>query len=429
MRAVVGISMQDLTAEIATIEEHVLNLDESTLKRKERLKKQLKKYTNDLNVNFDKIIKAAESFIELETTSTTQEGLQKIAKKGKSYLVALRAMGDYSRFAKEKLEAFKEIQLDELPSYNDLKNYVRDLGKILSQINKKRAATDKVLLLHFAIKKRSINTPLKKCMDIQEQLNGFLQNEYRLIKLIEDVKRNWKEITTQQKKKTDLERELAKQVSNRESIKKKLSDMENKLAELEANSDIKVHYDLLVKIKQKEIELGEKINFIRKICKKVVSSAEKGHLSTSFDVLSSARNYAKNPVEALLNEHEDFSGLLYMIKNIIELVDSKKFEVKPSEYQRLRSFLNNVPAKVRKLREELLQLHQQLSSLEKDTSYVTLVKQHSHLKEELENLQQQQKNVEQQIEHLKKEIESINSIITQRIKKIEENLSEIQQFK
>ncbi|MFX0050634.1 MAG: hypothetical protein ACFE8U_05010, partial [Candidatus Hermodarchaeota archaeon] len=146
-----------------------------------------KKLLLSISKNSEKIKEGSKKLVEETDPQLTEEGVQKITKKGKIYFRSLKAFNALLHYINNDFSNFSVPDTSIQLTYDELNQFVRVLSRLINDTNAERAKADKIMGLDFMLKKRTIYGPLAKIGSDLSDLRTLQKEEYRVIKTLEDL--------------------------------------------------------------------------------------------------------------------------------------------------------------------------------------------------------------------------------------------------
>ncbi|MFX0171561.1 MAG: hypothetical protein ACFE9L_06555 [Candidatus Hodarchaeota archaeon] len=278
-----------------------------------------KKLLQSISKNSEKIREGSKKLIEETDPQLTEEGVQKITKKGKIYFRSLKAFNALLHYINNDFSNFSVPETSDQLTYDELNQFVRVLSRLINDTNTERAKSDKIMGLDFMLKKRTIYGPLAKIGSDLSDLRTLQKEEYRVIKTLEDleslksdVKGIQQQISSTKEEINQLQNEVASIVQNKE-------ESEQELALLLENPMIKNSREQGIRMTELEIKMGRHLNSFKKIFKKYAREIQRGTISGEFGLVGTALGYEKDPVKRFLNEEEGNPEIIALLEELVKV--------------------------------------------------------------------------------------------------------------
>ena len=375
-------------------EDEIRGLAETIRKEKKKIislaYEKSKKLLQSMDKHTIKVKEGCKRLIEETEPKLTEEGMKKI--KFRSQFESLKAINALVHFIDEHFSDFQVPKASQKLTSVELNQFIRGISRLINETNRERSATDRIMGIDFALKKRAAYNPLNKLGSDLAKLRTLQKEEYSIIKALEDLD----SLSTDIK---DLLQRISLTNEEMTLLQDEYKTLEETLMEVEKEKDLQLENPLMkdtrkrgIRMTELEIEIGRHLNSFKKIFKKYAREIQRGSISGEFGLVSTALAYEKNPVQRFLKEEEGNPEIIALIEELIR--------VGKSDLHLKQKNVNN--------------LNQELKALQQG-------KMDSWKKEWKENLAQKEK-VEGSLE-----FNSINDKLTQvemRIKTLKENLDE-----
>lgn len=299
-----------------------------------KLRASIKKQRN-------KIIEDSQKLIDETDPQLTEEGVKKITKKGKIYFRSLKAFNPLLHTLNDQLTKLKVPDEKKDLTTTELNRFVRDLSRMINDINKEKATVDAIMGLDFMLKKRGVYGSLSKIISDLSKLRDLQKEEYTVVKAIEDLEsldrdviRIGDQIDQLKKDKISLEEkqiETENLEREKENIKKNL--LENPVIFNSRKNGIRMT--------ELEIEIGKQLNSFKKIFKKYGREIQRGSISGEFGLVSTASAYEQNPVQKFLEENEENSEISALLEELIK-VGSTELKLKQKNINNLTQAMRRI---------------------------------------------------------------------------------------
>lgn len=387
----------------------IKDLRKSQAKKISKAHKTLQKRLSDLGKNVEKVKIGAKELEKYENDNLAA-GLEEVARrKPRSWLRGIRALGDMARTTLNAFEEFESPSPKEILSSKEIKNLTKRLSRMLSDLDKERAKTDRIIGLDFMIKKRSVWGPLGHLQNDIRRLNELQAKEYLIKQALEELEELRDDLEVLHAELDTAKEQLSELQEIKATKEDNLQQTESELEDLDSGPVVKEFRKLKRQTVSLELKIGRKLNSFKKSFRKLVKESELTNLEIDFHHISMARKYEEDPLAAFLSEEESYPILIKLVETLIDA----DLKVKKST-GRLEQDLNWLKQKkLDKWKKEYLDLHQEL---EKETQAPELKKviQKIEVLEEkrdslIESLKENKKRIEMQERDLERLEESIET--------------------
>ena len=406
-----------------SFENNLNNLSSTQKKGIESCKKTLQSSIKDLNKEMDKF-RTGLTTVRSSVNEKLSVGIDGVAKQRKSLLKSTKALEAYVDASEKELEErfpFKETNLDEVKlwNYEDFKEWLRNFSKMVNNFDKQRVATDRIMGLDFALKKRPAYSPFEKIKGLRDTLRDLFNNDYRLLKIIEDLnnlKGETKEFEDKIQKKENeisiLEEKINKNNSNIDSLKQKIDVLENE-------EELKKLRDAKIKFQEHELEIGHLINPYKKAFRLYYRLPD----AQSY-VVSSARSYEDNTIEAFISDSDNnYKQLKDIITEMIDKAD--KIDLKANLVNRCKQLLERIDTgKIKKLKEEYLLFWDNLNKLSENKTIVAKLEELEKYKSEIDVLSEENDKLSEQLENEELNLTELKDALSDREKRFNDSYDE-----
>ncbi|MFX1252450.1 MAG: hypothetical protein ACFFCZ_12670 [Promethearchaeota archaeon] len=352
--------------------------------------KYLRSYLNELR-NSAKLLEEGAKALKDTEQDFINQGVEKIAKKGKLFMRSLRALGD---LADKTIVAADEIEIPESYElvYDELKNLNRNLGKVVGKVGRDLATADHIMGLDFAMLRRKISTPYKRLRAFNDKIRDLLSQEYDAVRIIENLERLEKEIEDDETQIADFEAQIQELEKKQEELEKKQVEADELQAQLEKDEAMQKMRNLIVKAKSFDLRISKKINPLRKVFRKYVQQADHGDIDVPFDLVTIARNYEKDVLDQILEEDNGQPSLLGLLESMQSLANQGALKGKGKEAERIKNAINSIKSgKIEEWKQQYLELNQKLEEEKK-------LPENRALAEDLDRIDALQKDLRENLE-------------------------------
>ncbi|MFX1535583.1 MAG: hypothetical protein ACFFDI_15270 [Promethearchaeota archaeon] len=337
---------------------------QKTVKELATGQKYLRSYLNELR-NSAKLLEEGAKALKDTEQDFINQGVEKIAKKGKLFMRSLRALGD---LADKTLVAADELEIPESNDlvYDELKSLNRNLGKIVGKIGRNLATADHIMGLDFAMLRRKVSSPYKRLRVFNDKIRDLLSQEYDAVRIIENLERLEKEIADDEEQIAEFETQIQELEKKQEELERKQMEADELHAQLEQNEAMQKMRNLIVRAKSFDLRISKKINPLRKVFRKYVQLADQGDIDVPFDLVTIAREYEKDVLDEILEEDNGQPALLRLLESMQRLVNQGAFKGKGKEAERIKNAINSIKSgKIDEWKQRYLELNQKLEEEKK----------------------------------------------------------------
>jgi hypothetical protein len=277
-----------------------------------------KKLRQSIFKNSEKVKEGSKKLIEETDPQLTEEGVQKITKKGKIYFRSLKAFNTLLHSIEHYFSDFSVPDASEKLTSNELNQFIRTLSRLTNDTNAEKTNADQIMGLDFMLKKRTIYGPLSKLGSDLSDLRTLQKEEYRVIKVLEDleslkidVERIIQQITSTKEEIIQLQNEVG-------SIEQNKEEFEKEYALLLEDPMIKNSRESGIRMTELEIKMGRHLNSFKKNFKKYAREVQRGTISGEFGLVGAALAYEKDPVRRFLKEEEGNPEIVALLEELIK---------------------------------------------------------------------------------------------------------------
>lgn len=302
----------EIQANIETIKDQLKKYIKIGYEKSKKIRKSVQKHRV-------KILEDSQRIIDETDPQLTEEGVQKITKKGKIYFRSLKAFNPFLHLLNDQSTKLKIPDEDKKLTSSELNQFIRNLSRMYNDIIKEKAVVDEVMGLDFLLKKRGVYSALGKINSELGNLRDLQKEEYSIIKALEDLRSLQKDVENIKEKVETLNEELV----NLKSQLKKTYELQN---EKEKQKQKFLEDPLVsnsrqrgIRITELEIELGTHLNSFKKVFKKYAREVQRGSVSGEFGLVNAALAYEESPVQRFLKEEEGNPEILALVKELIKV--------------------------------------------------------------------------------------------------------------
>ncbi|MFX0181677.1 MAG: hypothetical protein ACFE95_01245 [Candidatus Hodarchaeota archaeon] len=278
-----------------------------------------KKLRQSISKNTEKVNEGSKKLIEETDPQLTEEGVQKITKKGKIYFRSLKAFNILLHSIEHYFSDFSIPDASENLTSNELNQFIRALSRLINDTNTERVNADKIMGLDFMLKKRTIYGPLSKLGSDLSELRTLQKEEYRAIKVLEDLENLKIDVERIIQQITSIKEEISQLQSEVESIEHEKEEFEREYALLLVDPFIKNSRERGIRMTELEIKMGRHLNSFKKVFKKYAREIQRGTISGEFGLVGTALAYEKDPVKKFLQEEEANPEIIALLEELIKV--------------------------------------------------------------------------------------------------------------
>ncbi|WP_455140249.1 hypothetical protein [Candidatus Hodarchaeum mangrovi] len=304
----------------------------------------------------EKVREGSKKLLDETDPQLTEEGVQKITKKGKIYFRSLKAMNSLVHFLYNQFDEFDIPNPKNNLSFNDFNQFIRSLSRLMNDTTREQKNTDSIMGLDFMLKKRGIYGPISKLNSDLKDLRELQKAEYTVIKALEDLDGLYKDVEELKIKKETTEVELEAIKLDRESLSNEIQTLENDISKLFEDPVLRNSRERGIRMTELEIEIGRHLNSFKKIFKKYAREVQRGSISGDFGLVNAAIAYEEEPVKRYLEESETNPEIISLFQELIK-VGEESLKLKQKHLTNMKQELLNIEkGKMNVLKEEWKQL-------------------------------------------------------------------------
>lgn len=397
-------------------------IDEINSKCNKHIKKASKnclKLIDSTKKELERANKGVISLIEETDPQLTEEGIAQIKKKGKIYFRSLKAINQFSHLTKDKLNEITIPKTKKTLTYGNFKAFNRNLSKKLSDIDKERVVTDKIMGIDFMIKKRKLYDPLSKMNTNLKKQRDLMNEDYQVIKTVEDLSSIKIELESLFNKSEELLEEKDTLSENLQKIESDYETVDNEYNNKEHIEILQELHDSSIRRTELEIEIGKHLNSFRKIFKKYARQSQKGTISAEFAISSAALKYSENPVNVFLTSENNFE-ILNLLKAIIP-IGIKDLSLNKGNINSLENKKKQIDqGKLDTIRDEWNTINTRITDIEKSTGYIEIKTELNEINTRRESIKGKMDELTDKIDLITKEIDETLSSIKERRERAKE---------
>jgi hypothetical protein len=315
---------------------------------KDQLKKPIKvgyekskKIRKSIQKHRLKIINDSQRLIDETDPQLTEEGVQKITKKGKIYFRSLKAFNPLLHFLNDQFTKLKIPEEDLKLTSSELNLFIRNLSRLYNDSIKEKAIADGIMGLDFMLKKRGIYGALGKINSELGNLRDLQKEEYSIIKALEDLHSLQQDVENIKLKIETLTTEISELKSQLESTQDLLDEEEKKKQNFLEDPLISNSRQRGIRITELEIEIGTHLNSFKKVFKKYAREVQRGSVFGEFGLVNTALAYEENPVKRFLEEEEGNPEISALVEELIE-IGEKSLHLKQKNINNLKRILKKI---------------------------------------------------------------------------------------
>ncbi|MFX1282291.1 MAG: coiled-coil domain-containing protein [Promethearchaeota archaeon] len=302
-------------------EDEIKGLSESIkIQRKKEIQlayEKSKKLLQSMHKNSEKVKEGCKKLVEETEPKLTEEGMKKI--KFRSQFESLKVMNALAHSIDKQFLDFQVPEASKRLTSIELNQFIRDVSRLLNDINKEKNAADSVMGIDFMLKKRTIYNPISKLGSELAKLRDLQKEEYRIIKALEDLADLNTDVKDLLQKISKLKEEQNQIQTELKTLEESLTEAEKEKTRLSENPSIKVSRKSGIRMTELEIEIGRHLNSFKKIFKKYAREIQRGSISGDFGIVNTALAYEKNPVQSFLEEEEGNPEIIALMEELIKV--------------------------------------------------------------------------------------------------------------
>jgi peptidoglycan hydrolase CwlO-like protein len=288
-----------------------------------------------------KIINDSQRLIDETDPQLTEEGVQKITKKGKIYFRSLKAFNPFLHFLNDHFTKLKIPEDDLQLTSSELNLFIRNLSRLYNDTIKEKAIADGVMGLDFMLKRRGIYGALGKVNSELGNLRDLQKEEYAIIKALEDLHSLQRDVENIKQKIETLTNEVRENKSQLKSTQELLEEEEKKKQNFLEDPLISNSRQRGIRITELEIEIGTHLNSFKKVFKKYAREVQRGSVFGEFGLVNAALAYEENPVKRFLKEEEGNPEISALVEELIK-IGEKSLHLKQKNINNLTRILKKI---------------------------------------------------------------------------------------
>ena len=400
-----------------TFEKNIKGVLSTQKKGIENCNKTLQSSIKDLNKEMDKYRSGLET-VRGSVDEKLSVGVDGVAKQRKSLLKSTKALEQYVDNAEKELAErfpYKEAaSLDEVKlwRYEDFKEWLRNFSKFVNNVDKQRVATDRVMGLDFALKKRPAYSPFEKIKNLRDTLRELFQTDYSIIKIVEDLTIIKDETTDYEEKIANKQAEIDQLKSSISSNDSQINSLKEKIDVMENEPELKKLREAKIKFQEHELEIGHLISPYRKAFRLYIRLP-----SANSYITSTIRSYDDSTIDTFLNDSDNnYQQLKDLINELIQKADD--IDLKANLVNRCKQLLERIESgKISKLKQEYLSFRDNLAKLSENKSIVAKLDELEKYKSEIDTLSQENSQLSDQLENEELNLQDLTTSLTDRQKR------------
>lgn len=373
-----------------------------------------KKLRQSMIKSAEKVKESTVKLIEETDPQLTEEGVQKITKKGKIYFRSLKEINRVVHYISEQFSDFHIPNPSQKLTSTELNQFIRVVSRIVNDVNRERSTADKVMGLDFMLKKRSVYVPLSKIGSYLSTLRDIQKEEYLVIKILEDLENLIIDIRDTLNKITETKTDLERLQNEYEGIVSNKTDIEGELNLVVEDPMIKESRQRGIRMTEMEIEMGKHLNSFKKIFKKYAREIQRGSFSGDFGLVSAALAYEENPVHQFLKEPDDNPEIMALMEELLK-VGKSNLHLKQKNVVNIRKELNTIKEGKLDAWKKEWKLSADRNHKDKESpEFQALNKKYLRKEEEVEKIKTKINEKNEEIALKKKEITQLNESLAER---------------
>ncbi|MFX0014247.1 MAG: hypothetical protein ACFFB2_07135 [Promethearchaeota archaeon] len=302
--------IEGLAEEIRSEKRKEINL---AYEKSKKLLQSMQKHSESMKEGCKKLIEETEPKL-------TEEGMKKI--KFRSQFESHKAINGLAHYIDENYSDFSVPDASQKLTSVELTQFIRSVSRMLNEINRECIKADRIMGIDFALKKRSIYSPLSKLGSELSKLRDLQKEEYRIIKTLEDLVSLEKDVQ-------DLSEQISQTKESINLLQDEYKALKEAKAEVEENYTLLLENPLIqnsrnhgIRMTEVEIEIGKHLNSFKKIFKKYAREIQRGSISGEFGFVNTALAYEKNPVQSFLEEEEGNPEIIALMEELLTVGES-----------------------------------------------------------------------------------------------------------
>ncbi|MHA2330188.1 MAG: hypothetical protein ACXACR_16845, partial [Candidatus Hodarchaeales archaeon] len=298
-----------------------------------------RKLRQSIEKQSEKLIEGSNKLIEETEPKLTEEGVKKI--KYRSQFRSVKAINSLVHFIEDNFSELVIPDPSKKLSNSELNQFTRVISRLINDTNRERTITDSIMGIDFALKKRTVYSPLSKLASDLNKLRDLQKEEYKSVKALEDLENLSIDITNILNKVSDAEEALNQLQQEFKMSEKSKEETEIEITLLMKDPLLQNSKKRGIRMTELEIEMGKHLNSFKKIFKKYSREIQRGSLSGEFGLVATAQGYIENPVQRFLEEEEGNFEIISLLEELIKVGESN-LHLKQKNINNIRHELNNL---------------------------------------------------------------------------------------
>ena len=362
----------------------------------------------------EKVREGSKKLIDETDPQLTEEGVQKITKKGKIYFRSLKAINSLVHFLFNQFEEFDIPNPQNNLNFNEFNQFIRSISRLLTDTIREQKTADSIMGLDFMLKKRGIYGPISKLNSDLKDLRELQKAEYTVIKALEDLDSLYKDVEELENKIETTEAELKSIKLDRESLSNEIQTLEKDISRLFEDPIIRNSRERGIRMTELEIEIGRHLNSFKKIFKKYAREVQRGSFSGDFGLVSTSLAYEKNPVQQFLKEDDGNPEIIVLLEELFK-VGKSNLHLKQKDINNIRKELNLITqGKLDTWKEEWNQNYVEKEKEGASSEFQVINKKLIKIEKKVEKIKTKLIEKEEEIALKKKEIDQYSDSLTER---------------
>jgi hypothetical protein len=283
------------------------------------------------------------------------------------------------------------VKIPEHISYDSLHASCNDLRRLIVTTEQLRREAYPYITPYFIFDRRRLDATIKRLQDIINELSDFLTTKYVRAKTAEDTPGMIDKLieTINQASETKSEREKVQQ--SEKSLQTKLQETQQKIAHAQTRAELIELLAIEEQINELRENVKHNLRYLQKPFFKLQSLAKSGAVAVPVDEVKKLGDYLFDPFEALAAEEDGYPTLKDILRKLNEAINQKKLKLKSTRLRKAQEQIDSVLNKesLNTLQKTCIEAHSQKSKMLTSSAVTTLQNELTQLRNELSELQKE----------------------------------------
>lgn len=249
------------------------------------------------------------------------------------------------KLAENFIDLIENITSPEVISEKNLMEFSEEIKNMLKTIDQERTKWFKAISPYFILSRRRFDATLKRVDDSFQIFNNFIIEDYNKVGNAESVKTKVSELQDYLTELEKYEKGKKARIQKKDNLEKKIIKSGQKLQDIQCNNEVVELAQTNLKINELTKTIKHELRHIQKPLLKFQTLVNNPGYSLIPDANLKLEEYLNDPFLALATEKEGYPLLRIILQKIDAALDNKKLKLKSSRFRKAKNQIIHIAQK------------------------------------------------------------------------------------